>query len=351
MKTPLDYKQAGVDVDQADQLVEWLQKSPEVKNPWQKNIVSGIGGFASLFRFPTNLNMKKPLLVSGTDGVGTKVKLAAEFSRYEGVGQDLVAMCVNDVICCGATPLFFLDYYAVGKLNTQAAQAFLTSVRNACEQAEMALVGGETAEMPGVYQANDFDCAGFVVGVVDEEDMYGPHKVKEGDVLLAIESSGFHSNGYSLLRKVFAEDLKEWAERLLIPTHIYVKLVKAFKATSLDIHALAHITGGGFENVPRVLPQGVSAELKAWPLPTGFAEVARRTGLSHTEMLKTLNCGVGLVVVLPAKDVAAATKTAKEIGLKAFEIGRVVANGKGEPEVIYPHGLKSRCFFYLWPRF
>ena len=203
----MDYKQAGVDVAAGDALVDWLKSTNPKKFPHQDKIVSGIGGFAALFRADFS-KMKEPCLVSCTDGVGTKVKLAAEFGRYREVAQDLVAMCVNDMVCCGAQPLFFLDYYATGKLQLDAAKDFLSGVRDACHESDCALIGGETAEMPGVYHEKDFDCAGFAVGVVDKPEALGPHRVKVGDRLLGLASSGFHSNGYSLLRKVFAEDLK-----------------------------------------------------------------------------------------------------------------------------------------------
>ena len=202
------YKKAGVDNEAGDALIDWLQ-ADRSEVPHKNRIVEGIGGFASLFRidFP---EMKKPCLITCTDGVGTKVKLAAHFERYEGIGQDLVGMCVNDLICTGGRPLLFLDYYATGKLDLKAAQSFLLGLKKACHEADCALVGGETAEMPGVYQEKDFDVAGFAVGIVDEDQRLGPQRVREGDAVIGVSSSGFHSNGYSLLRKVFAEDLALW---------------------------------------------------------------------------------------------------------------------------------------------
>lgn len=318
----VDYKSSGVDVEAGDALVDWLQAGDtQIKFPHAERIVSGIGGFASLFRadFPA---LKKPCLVTCTDGVGTKVKLASQFKRFEGIGQDLVAMCVNDLICTGGEPLLFLDYYATGKLDLEAAKTFLQSVREACVESSCALVGGETAEMPGVYQNNDFDCAGFAVGVVDEEKTLGAAKVRKGDRLLGISSSGFHSNGYSLLRKVFEKDLEKWIDRLLIPTALYVKVFKALKE-KVEIHALAHVTGGGIDNIPRVLPESLSWKQKLWDLPEMFREVQKRTQMSDEKMYKTLNCGIGLVVILPESEVRTACRVIESFGFQVFELGEM----------------------------
>lgn len=333
--TRLDYKQAGVDVDAGDQLVDWLQRSATPRGPHHDRIVSGIGGFAALFRMPTS-GYKQPLLVSSTDGVGTKVKIASHFKDYSTVGQDLVAMCVNDLLCCGADPLFFLDYYATGKLDVSAAQQFLSSVRKACHESDCALIGGETAEMPGVYQQNDFDCAGFSVGIVDEAETLGAHRVQLGHVVIAIESSGFHSNGFSLLRKVFAADLETWREVLLRPTHLYTKLAKTLRTAGLA-QAFANITGGGMENIPRVLPKGTAIKLRHWDFPKEFAEVQKRTGLSRTEMLKTLNCGVGFAVVVESKVAQEASRLISELGFKNFLLGEVIKgnDSAAEAQVLY----------------
>lgn len=293
----IDYKTAGVDIARGDELVSWLQKE-DSHSPHRDKIVSGIGGFAALFRADFQ-KYKKPCLVSATDGVGTKVLVASQFESYEGIGQDLVAMCVNDLICCGAEPLFFLDYFATGKLDLNIAKPFLKGLRQACHQAHCALIGGETAEMPGVYKPKDFDCAGFAVGVVDEEDIWGAHKVKAGDQLIAFPSSGFHSNGYSLLRRVFAEDLQEWRELLLKPTELYVSLVQNLRKEA-EIHALAHITGGGINNVLRVIPDGLAINLKPWQVPAPFLEVKKRAEFGWSELLSTLNCGIGLVLITSA---------------------------------------------------
>ena len=316
----IDYKSAGVDVDAGDALVDWLQSEESKKpKPHAERIVSGIGGFASLFRadFP---EMKKPCLVTCTDGVGTKVKIASQFEKFEGIGQDLVAMCVNDLICTGGEPLLFLDYYATGKLELPHAKAFLESVKQACLDSDCALVGGETAEMPGVYRDKDFDCAGFAVGIVDEEKTLGPHRVQKGDRLLGISSSGFHSNGYSLLRKVFEKDLSQWAETLLKPTALYVRLFKELKK-QVKLHALAHITGGGIDNIPRVIPQELHWRKKDWPWPDAFREVQRRTQMSDEQMLKTLNCGIGLVLILPETEIPRAESIIHQHQFQSFDIG------------------------------
>ncbi|MBC7465367.1 MAG: phosphoribosylformylglycinamidine cyclo-ligase [Bdellovibrio sp.] len=329
----IDYKKSGVDIQTGDELVSWLQNSDSpsttastLKNipsdvpDFKKRVVSGIGGFAALFdgRFQT---MKKPLLVSCTDGVGTKVKVAAYFKDYSTVGQDLVGMCVNDLICTGGTPLFFLDYYAVGKLDLNAAQSFLTSIKKACEKSHLVLIGGETAEMPGVYQESDFDCAGFSVGVVDEEKMWGAHKVSAGDKVLGIESSGFHSNGYSLLRKVFENEFDQYKEWLMKPTQLYVEAAMSVKA--FDIHAAAHITGGGVENIPRVLPAHLKVRLTQWELPECFKEVQKRSGLSLEELRITFNCGIGFVLILPQAELKNVESKINELGLKTYHLGVV----------------------------
>lgn len=291
----LNYESAGVSTKNGDDFVEWIQQQNSPM-PHAQNIVDGVGGFASLFRFKFP-EMKKPCIVSCTDGVGTKVKLASHYNDYSGVGQDLVGMCVNDLICTGGRPLFFLDYYASGKLDLKNAKSFLSSVRKACDASDCALIGGETAEMPGVYQGNDFDCAGFAVGVVDEDARWGAHRVKSGDRIFGIASSGFHSNGYSLLRKVFEKDLDQWKDLLLTPTRLYVDLTLAV-SQKIPVHAAAHITGGGIDNIPRVLPEGAHWEKKDWPWPDHFKEVQARTGMSKEEMLTSLNCGIGFCFVI-----------------------------------------------------
>ena len=313
-----DYSSAGVDVEAGDALVDWLQRDRKPQ-PHQNRIVSGIGGFASLFRadFP---DMKKPCLVTCTDGVGTKVKLASQYNRYAEVAQDCVAMCVNDLICTGGKPLLFLDYYATGRLELESAQGFLTGLKKACHESDCALVGGETAEMPGVYQANDFDCAGFAVGVVDEEKALGAHRVQKGDQLVGVSSSGFHSNGYSLLRQIFAADMDQWKDILLTPTALYVKLMSDIQK-QCQIHAAAHITGGGIENIPRVLPENLHWKKKYWEFPEIFKEVQRRTSLTDDEMRRTLNCGVGFVFIVPPVEVRKVEFLIGQYGYQAIDLG------------------------------
>lgn len=325
------YKDAGVDIEAGDALVDWLIESPKNgKTPHQDKIVSGIGGFAALFRASFG-HMKSPCLVSSTDGVGTKVKLASDLGMLEGIGQDLVAMCVNDLICVGAEPLFFLDYYATGKLRLDHAKTFLTGVRQACHESGCALIGGETAEMPGVYSGEDFDCAGFAVGVVDEHDTLGSHRVELGDRLVGVSSSGFHSNGYSLVRKVFAKDAEQWAQQLLMPTNLYVKLVLRLRQELKNsLHAVAHVTGGGMDNLLRVVPAELGVELKPWPVPDLFLELKKRAQLPWMEMLKTLNCGVGLVLTVDDSSFEKTVNTVKACGYAAYDLGVIGDRYPGE---------------------
>jgi len=339
-KVAIDYKSAGVDVEAGDALVDWLQNSDDASAPHADKVLSGIGGFAAIFRlqFP---EIKKPALVACTDGVGTKVKLAAQFARFQSLGQDLVAMCVNDLVCCGARPLFFLDYYAVAKLETEPAQQFLQGVRQACHESGCALIGGETAEMPGVYRHPDFDCAGFAVGLVDEDRILGPDRVAEGAELIGISSSGFHSNGYSLLRELLAEELEAWQDRLMRPTHLYAKFVHQVlgqqKNYGRDVQAIAHITGGGMENIPRVLPPGTRVRLLDWTWPDEFIEIQDRSGLSRVEMLKTFNCGVGLVFVVAPEFSDRVQQLCLEAGFRSYHLGTVEASDTlhEEPHIIY----------------
>lgn len=329
----IDYKKSGVDIQAGDDLVSWLQnplqktqnseKKLKVKSDigdLKSRVVSGIGGFAALFdgRFQ---NYKNPLLVSSTDGVGTKVKVASHFNDYSTIGQDLVAMCVNDLICTGGTPLFFLDYYATGKLDLNSAKSFLTSVKDACEQSHLVLIGGETAEMPGVYQQGDFDCAGFSVGVVDKDLMWGAHQVQEGDLIIGIESSGYHSNGYSLIRKVFEGEFDKYKEWLMKPTELYVNATLSLKEKNCTIHAAAHMTGGGIDNLPRVLPEHLKAVVKKWKMPECFLEVQKRSGLNDQQMYETFNCGIGFVLILPEKSSSLAQQILLEKSYKAHHLG------------------------------
>lgn len=323
----IDYKQAGVDVEAGDALVDWLKANAPSRWPHQDKLVEGIGGFAALFRADFK-EYREPCLVSCTDGVGTKIKLAVKFESYREVAQDLVAMCVNDLVCCGAKPLFFLDYYASGRLRLPAAKDFLAGVQAACVESECALIGGETAEMPGVYEGNDFDCAGFSVGVVDRVSVLGRHRVKPGMKLVGIASSGFHSNGFSLLRQVFAQDLDSWRSELLKPTALYVKLVQAALKEG-GVHAIAHITGGGMDNIPRVLPEGTVARLQSWSVPAPFLEVKKRSGMNWKSMLTTLNCGLGMVWVVEPAAVNKMISVAQACGHRAFELGEVREGERG----------------------
>lgn len=329
-KTKFNYKDSGVDVDTGDALVDWLQVDHGLKNPHQNRILSGIGGFASLFRadFP---EMKKPCLVTCTDGVGTKVKLASYFNDFSGIGQDLVAMCVNDLICTGGKPLLFLDYYAVGKLDLEVAKSFLQSVRKACHDSDCALVGGETAEMPGVYKNGDFDCAGFAVGIVDEEKTLGAHRVRVGDRVLGISSSGCHSNGYSLLREIFKMDLDQYRKELLEPTALYVKVSQEL-IHQCQINAFAHITGGGIENIPRVLSENTRVRITPWEFSSFFKEVQSRTQMSYREMVNTLNCGIGFVVICPESDQEKVRGIVTKHQFKIYDLG-FVESSQGAPSV------------------
>ncbi|MEO1923739.1 MAG: phosphoribosylformylglycinamidine cyclo-ligase [Nautiliaceae bacterium] len=301
----ISYKEAGVDIDAGNSLVERIK--PVVKETFNENVVGGIGSFAGAFRLPQGY--KKPVLLSATDGVGTKLKLAIDAKKYDTVGIDLVAMCVNDLICNFGEPLFFLDYYATGKLDVDAAADVIKGIAEGCKQAECALIGGETAEMPGMYSEDDFDLAGFAVGIAEEDEL-NP-KVKQGDVLIALPSSGIHSNGYSLVRKLFFEKLKmkfddeiegkKLIDILLTPTRIYVK---DFKKLKPFINALAHITGGGIvENLPRVLPDDLEAvvykdKIKILPI----FEFMKRY-VDENEMFRTFNMGVGMILAVDNKNV------------------------------------------------
>ncbi len=333
----IDYKQAGVDVEAGDALVDWLKATAPSRWPHQERLVEGIGGFAALFRADFK-EYEEPCLVSCTDGVGTKIKLAVQFDSYREVAQDLVAMCVNDLVCTGAKPLFFLDYYASGRLRLPAAKEFLDGVRTACLESECALIGGETAEMPGLYEGNDFDAAGFAVGVVDRKKALGSHRVKPGMKLLGLSSTGFHSNGFSLLRKLFASDLESWRDELLRPTALYVRVVQAALAKSSGLQAVAHITGGGMDNIPRVLPEGAFARIKPWPVPAPFLEVKKRSGQAWMPLLKTLNCGVGMVWVVTPESADELKTVITSHGFRAFNLGEVVEGERPDGwELTDPH--------------
>ena len=284
------YKKAGVDVKKADTLAHWIKASGFKK--------SLDGDYASLFPFPKGF--KEPVLASCTDGVGTKLILASFFKDFKGIGQDLLAMCYNDLLCVGAKPLFFLDYYATGKLDEKDFKAFLKGLKKACKETSVELVGGETAEMPGHYKKGDIDCAGFLVGVVERSQILSSSRVKEGDLIFGVKSSGFHSNGYSLLRKVYKTKplLLKNEKALMKPTRLYHFLTPYLK----NIKAMSHITGGGLNNLSRILPSHLQADLKAWKIPSCFKDVKKRSGMSWKEMLEVFNCGVGMIVVVKNKE-------------------------------------------------
>lgn len=334
MTTSLSYKDAGVDIDAGEALVSRIKSV--AKATARKEVIGGLGGFGALCRIPQGY--KSPLLVSGTDGVGTKLKLALDLNQHDTIGQDLVAMCVNDLLVCGAEPLFFLDYYATGKLDVDTAESVIKGIGDGCKLSNCALIGGETAEMPGMYHGNDYDLAGFCVGVVEEDEVITGKNVKQGDVLIALASSGVHSNGYSLVRKVLevsntdlkAEELdgKPLKDVLLAPTKIYVKSVGALQKElgNANIHAMAHITGGGLtENLPRVLPDDLSAEinLTSWEFAPVFKWLQQKGNIEQKEMLRTFNCGVGFVVVVPAEKCDEAIDILSEQGEIAWRLGQI----------------------------
>ncbi len=337
----LSYRDAGVDIDAGNSLVERIK--PVVKQTFRPGVMAGLGGFGALFELPID-RYKEPVLVSGTDGVGTKLKLALALEKHDTIGIDLVAMCVNDIIVTGAEPLFFLDYYATGKLDVDVATSVVTGIAKGCELSGAALTGGETAEMPGMYGEGDYDLAGFCVGIVEKSKIIEPGRVRDGDVLIGLASSGPHSNGYSLIRKVLevsGADLSQpmgettLGEALLAPTHIYVKSLLAL-AAEIDIHAMAHITGGGLpENLPRVLPQGVSATINShsWERPELFNWLQQQGGVAESEMLRTFNCGVGMVVCVSAEDAKQTLTLLEELGETAWQLGEIHATD-GAPEVV-----------------
>lgn len=340
-KNSLSYKDAGVDIDAGTQLVERIK--PIAKKTQRPGVLSGLGGFGSLFELPLD-RYKKPVLVSGTDGVGTKLKLAMMLDKHDTIGIDLVAMCVNDIVVTGAEPLFFLDYYATGQLNLDVASDVITGIGKGCELAGAALVGGETAEMPGMYEGEDYDLAGFSVGIAEKDNIIDGSNVGVGDVLIGLASSGAHSNGYSLIRKVIElqDDLnqtvgnKPLTEALLEPTRIYVKSLLNLIAQQ-PVHALAHITGGGItENVPRVLPENTVANVKlgSWPTQPLFDWLQEEGNISDDEMLKTFNCGIGMVMCVAKERVDAVLDVLKDSGESAFVIGDI-AKADGEPKVNY----------------
>ena len=340
-KSSISYRDAGVDIEAGDALVEDIK--PFAKRTMRPEVLAGIGGFGSLFEVPKKF--KNPVLVSGTDGVGTKLKLAFQLNKHDTVGIDLVAMCVNDILVQGAEPLFFLDYFACGKLEVGAAAQVIKGIAAGCEQAGCALVGGETAEMPGMYPPGEYDLAGFSVGAVDKEAIIDGTTIAPGDVVLGLASSGAHSNGYSLVRKLIevsgiAMDSdfhgRPFRDVVMEPTRIYVKpLLKLIEA--LPVKGMAHITGGGLtENIPRVLPEGVTAELQrgSWTIPPLFDWMQQQGNIAEDEMLRTFNCGIGMVVIVSAADAESATALLAAEGEQVSRIGVIRARAAGEHQTI-----------------
>lgn len=330
IKKPVNYKDAGVDINAGSKLVKKIKPLAKLTN--RLGVMSSIGSFNGLFELPIN-RYRNPVLVSSTDGVGTKLKLAIDSNIHHSIGIDLVAMCANDIIVCGAEPLFFLDYYATGKLNTEQAETVIAGITEGCKQAGCALVGGESAEMPGMYHAEEYDLAGFCVGIVEKNQIIGPDRVNNGDKIIALSSSGLHSNGYSLLRKILSDNSiplnipftksQSLREILLQPTKIYVRNILKLLA-QFDVHAIAHITGGGLtENIPRVLPSNTTAmiDLKTWEIPGIFQWLSKQGNIEIFEMLRTFNCGVGMIIIVNSYDSGSIIKYLQATGEYAWEIG------------------------------
>jgi phosphoribosylformylglycinamidine cyclo-ligase len=338
---PLSYKDAGVDIDAGDALVERIK--PLARKTMREGVLAGIGGFGALFEVPKRY--REPVLVSGTDGVGTKLKLAFEWNMHDTVGIDLVAMSVNDVLVQGAEPLFFLDYFACGKLEVETAVAVVSGIARGCELSGCALIGGETAEMPGMYPAGEYDLAGFAVGAVEKSKILNGANVARGDVVLGLASSGVHSNGFSLVRKCIERvgpsapdmlDGKPFRQALMEPTRLYVKNVLVALAEH-PIKALAHITGGGLlENIPRVLPDGLAAHLRKgrWPKTELFAWLQETAGIDDFEMNRTFNNGIGMVLVIDAASAPACAATLRSAGEQVFEIGVIAARGDNAAVIV-----------------
>jgi phosphoribosylformylglycinamidine cyclo-ligase len=340
--TSLTYKDAGVDIDAGDQLVDNI--GPIAKRTTRPEVLGGLGGFGALFELPLH-KYKQPVLVSGTDGVGTKLLLAMQMNKHDTIGIDLVAMCVNDVLVQGAEPLFFLDYYATGKLEVAVATDVIRGIGQGCEQAGCALVGGETAEMPGMYGAGHYDLAGFAVGVVEKAKILDGSRVRAGDRLIGIASSGPHSNGYSLIRKIVERSRADLStpfgertlgEALLAPTRIYVKPILQL-LRQIDVHALCHITGGGLlENIPRVLPAGTAAHLRAnsWSRPAVFDWLQQQGNVAAQEMYRVFNCGIGMVVFVDGGELERTMDLLAAAGETCYVIGAVEAVGPDGRQVV-----------------
>ena len=330
----LTYKDSGVDITKGNQLIEKIK--PIAKSTLRPGVLAGLGGFGAMFEIPID-RYKNPVLISGTDGVGTKLMVAEMLNKHDTIGIDLVAMCVNDLIVQGAEPLFFLDYYATGSLNEEVATSVISGIGEGCIQSGCALIGGETAEMPGMYKGEEYDLAGFCVGIVEKNKIIDGSKVSAGDQLIALGSSGPHSNGYSLIRKVLEKSKPSSSQlnSLIEPTKIYVKSILSL-IQNLPVHAISHITGGGLlENIPRVLPKHLAANLdqNSWELPQIFKWLQSEGNIDMMEMYRVLNCGVGMVVIVPKALSGEAIKILKSCGENAWLIGEVI-NSEGEQVLI-----------------
>jgi len=337
----LSYRDAGVDIDAGDALVDAIK--PFAKKTMRPGVLAGIGGFGALFEVPKKY--REPVLVSGTDGVGTKLRLAFDLNRHDTVGQDLVAMSVNDILVQGAEPLFFLDYFACGKLDVQTAATVVKGIAAGCELSGCALIGGETAEMPGMYPDGEYDLAGFAVGAVEKSKIIDGSTIRPGDVLLGLASSGIHSNGFSLVRKIIERakpdlnaefDGRTLADALMAPTRIYVKPVLALMET-IDVKGMAHITGGGLvENIPRILGESLTAELDhtRWTLPPLFSWLQQEGGVADSEMHRVFNCGIGMVLIVAADQADAAQGFLSAAGETVWQIGQIRARAEGEAQTI-----------------
>ncbi|AWH36163.1 phosphoribosylformylglycinamidine cyclo-ligase [Stenotrophomonas sp. ZAC14D1_NAIMI4_6] len=338
--SPLTYRDAGVDIDAGNELVERIK--PLVKRSFRPEVMGGLGGFGALFDLSNKY--REPVLVSGTDGVGTKLKLAHQLNRHDTIGIDLVAMCVNDVLVQGAEPLFFLDYFATGKLDIDTAAAVVGGIANGCTEAGCALIGGETAEMPDMYAPGEYDLAGFTVAAVEKSELKDGASVAAGDVLIGIASSGPHSNGYSLVRRIYdragqpadleLEDGVKLVDALMAPTRLYVKpILSLLKSHGAAIHGMAHITGGGLtENIIRVVPEGLGLDIQAsaWPLPPVFQWLQKEGAVVDSEMWRTFNCGIGFVLIVAPEQVAAVSEAVQAQGLAHWPIGQVVTASGAE---------------------
>lgn len=344
------YQEAGVDIDKANALIEAIK--PVIASTYRRGVLTDIGGFSSLYALDTE-QYKEPVLVSSTDGVGTKIKVAIMANQHDTIGIDLVAMCVNDIVVCGATPLFFLDYFSTGVLDGSVAEVVIKGIAEGCKQAGCALIGGETAEMPGLYRPGEYDLAGFVVGVVERAQIIDGSEIGVGNVLIGIASNGIHSNGYSLVRKIFFDELGlsleqeipglsgvTVVEELLRPTKIYVPIILNLIKASASIRGIVHVTGGGFiDNIPRILPGSCKAVVRkgTWPIPPIFEFLQEKGSISEEEMFRTFNCGIGMILIIPeheAKDVLFQIQAMNE---EAFPIGYIDQRIGEEPQLVIEH--------------